>query len=201
MKVSVYFGHLSFINQPSKKNHRLNSLRQKGYQISVKNCIFEDLFNKNSIGHFGARDDQTIRNRFFLLNHENQIELWHFFCWRLLRPAYVTFLKTGWWKSNVRTSKVFKVIQSNTKDPVFEMKIPWSWKKKNKVQVSGQNDEKFRKLASLPQYFTQKIHTREHYFPKKFYYVIEIMVLLLSRYRIQIQRGPAEKRHQRQPSR
>ena len=30
--------------------------------------------------------------------------IWYPFCWRLLRPAYVTFLKTGWWNSNFQTS-------------------------------------------------------------------------------------------------
>jgi hypothetical protein len=44
----------------------LNSLRQKGYHILVKNWIFDDPFHKKrtSIGYFGASDDQTIR-RFF----------------------------------------------------------------------------------------------------------------------------------------
>jgi hypothetical protein len=46
----------------------LNSLRQKGYQISVKNWIFDYPFQEEgaSIGHFGARDDLTIRIRYFL---------------------------------------------------------------------------------------------------------------------------------------
>ena len=46
----------------------LNSLRQKEYQISVKNWIFDYPFHKKrtGIGHLGARDDQTIRiSRFF----------------------------------------------------------------------------------------------------------------------------------------
>ena len=28
------------------------------------------------------------------------IEIYDLFCWRLLRPDNVTFLKTGWWNSN-----------------------------------------------------------------------------------------------------
>ena len=32
-------------------------------------------------------------------------DIWYPFCWRLLRPAYVTFLKTGWWNSNFQTSR------------------------------------------------------------------------------------------------
>jgi len=45
----------------------LNSLRQKGCHILVKNWIFEDPFHKKntSIGYFGASDDQTIRIRKF----------------------------------------------------------------------------------------------------------------------------------------
>ena len=46
----------------------LNSLQQKGYQISVKILIFDDPFHKKGtgIGHLGARDDQTIRiSKFF----------------------------------------------------------------------------------------------------------------------------------------
>ena len=31
------------------------------------------------------------------------IEFKHLFCWRLLRPVDITFLKTGWWNSNVQT--------------------------------------------------------------------------------------------------
>ena len=44
----------------------------------------------------------------FLWNGSSKIQFFtdicYPFCWRLLRPAYVTFLKTGWWNSNVQTS-------------------------------------------------------------------------------------------------
>ena len=44
----------------------LNSLRQKEYQISVKNWIFGDSFHKKtSIGHFGATYDPIIRIKKF----------------------------------------------------------------------------------------------------------------------------------------
>ena len=46
----------------------LNSLREKEYQISVKNGIFDDQCHKKGtdIGHLGARDDETIRiSKFF----------------------------------------------------------------------------------------------------------------------------------------
>ena len=45
----------------------------------------------------------------FLWNGSSKIQIftniWYPFCWRLLRPADVTFLKTGWWNSNIRTSR------------------------------------------------------------------------------------------------
>ena len=31
-------------------------------------------------------------------------DIWHYFCQRLLRPADVTFLKTGWWNPNAQYS-------------------------------------------------------------------------------------------------
>ena len=75
----------------------------------------------------------------FLWNRSSKIQfftdIWYLFCWRLLRSGYVTFLKSGWWNSNGRTSgihrclhhnqkvvfrvsEVFKVSQSNMKHPV-----------------------------------------------------------------------------------
>ena len=45
----------------------------------------------------------------FLWNGSSKIQfftdIWYPFCRRLLRPAYVTFLKTGWWNSNFQTSR------------------------------------------------------------------------------------------------
>ena len=52
---------------------------------------------------------QTTNNSPFLWNGSSKIQfftdIWYPFCWRLLRPAYVTFLKTGWWNSNFQTSR------------------------------------------------------------------------------------------------
>ena len=31
-------------------------------------------------------------------------DIWYSLCWRLLRPADVIFLKTGWWNTNVQSS-------------------------------------------------------------------------------------------------
>ena len=45
----------------------------------------------------------------FLWNGSSKIQfftdIWYPFCRRLLRPAYVNFLKTGWWNSNIQTSR------------------------------------------------------------------------------------------------
>ena len=44
----------------------------------------------------------------FLRDRSSKIQLftdiWSLFCWRLWRPAYITFLNTGWWNSNFQTS-------------------------------------------------------------------------------------------------
>ena len=59
-------GHLSFINQFSKKWPQ-QPLTEK-VLISVKHWIFDDTFYKKGtiIGHFGARDEPTIRISIFL---------------------------------------------------------------------------------------------------------------------------------------
>ena len=41
---------------------------------------------------------------FFVRIMKYQVEFWHLLSWRLLRPAYVNFLKTGGWNSNVQIS-------------------------------------------------------------------------------------------------
>jgi hypothetical protein len=67
--IFLRLGNLSFIKPVYKKvtYFGLNSLRQKGKQILVKNWIFDDSihFLGTSIGHFGARDDQILRIRRF----------------------------------------------------------------------------------------------------------------------------------------
>jgi hypothetical protein len=45
-------------------------------------------------------------------------DIWYSFCQRLLRPAYVTFLKTGWWNANAQTSEIHRYLHSN-KEVVF----------------------------------------------------------------------------------
>ena len=91
---------------------------------------------------------------------------------------------------------------------VFRMKIPWSshkciFKTSKECRLilatsKNSNDDKFSSYLL----FSQKIPTSRHHFSKKYIYnVMEIMFFSFFRYRIQIQWGPAEKRHQRQPSR
>jgi hypothetical protein len=50
----------------------------------------------------------------FLWNRSSKIQfftdIWYLFCWRLLRSGYVTFLKTGWWNSNDRTSEIHRCL-------------------------------------------------------------------------------------------
>ena len=41
---------------------------------------------------------------FFVRIMKYQVEFWNLLSWRLLRPAYVTFLKTGGWNSNFHIS-------------------------------------------------------------------------------------------------
>ena len=38
-----------------------------------------------------------------IIKIKNFTDIWHPLCQRLLRPAYVNFLKTGWWNSNFPT--------------------------------------------------------------------------------------------------
>ena len=52
---------------------------------------------------------------FFGMDHQKiQIftDVWYLFCWRLLRPIYATFLRTGWWNSNSLTSGIYKYLQA-----------------------------------------------------------------------------------------
>ena len=55
----------------------------------------------------------------FLWNRSSKIQfftdIWYLFCWRLLRSGYVTFLKTGWWISNGRTSGRYRCLHHNQK--------------------------------------------------------------------------------------
>ena len=42
-------------------------------------------------------------------------DIWHPFCRRLLRPAFVIFLKIGWWNSNAQTSETHWCLHYNLK--------------------------------------------------------------------------------------
>ena len=60
----------------------------------------------------------------FLWNGSSKIQfftdIWYTFCPRLVRPACVTFLKTGWWNSNAQTSGTFRYLHYN-------LKVLFSW--------------------------------------------------------------------------
>jgi hypothetical protein len=55
------------------------------------------------------------------------VEFLHLFCRRLLRPAYVTFLKTGFKYQNVvisgirRTHEIYEIINSDTCQSQFTL--------------------------------------------------------------------------------
>ena len=68
----------------------LYSVKQKGYQISMKIWIFDDPFHKKGaiIVYFGANDDSTIRIRKFF----DEIELW-----RLQMPMRLIFMYQFFW--------------------------------------------------------------------------------------------------------
>ena len=50
----------------------------------------------------------VLKKIFFWKNHKNSCWI---FCWRLLRPAYVTYLKTDGWNSNAITSEIHRYLQ------------------------------------------------------------------------------------------
>ena len=58
----------------------------------------------NKLDHQWHQNDQYWS---FLWNGSSKIQIftdiWYLFCWRLLRPTYSIFLKTGWWNSNGKT--------------------------------------------------------------------------------------------------
>ena len=60
---------------------------------------------------------------FFVRIMKYQVEFWHLLSWRLLRPAYVNFLKTGGWNSNVQISWSHWAPQFNKN---FDLSIPQS---------------------------------------------------------------------------
>ena len=57
--------------------------------------------------------------------------------WRLLRPAYVTFLKTGWWNSNAQTSGIYRYLHYN-------LNVVFSWPPR-----SSKSELKLWKLLSI----------------------------------------------------
>ena len=58
---------------------------------------------------------------FFVTIMKYQVEFWHLLSWRLLRPAYVNFLKNGGWNSNFQLSWDLSTPQSHL---VFQYDTP-----------------------------------------------------------------------------
>jgi hypothetical protein len=57
---------------------------------------------------------------FFARIMKTRVEFPHLFYRRLLRPVFVTFLKTGWWNSNAQTSGVHWYLH-------FDLKVVFRW--------------------------------------------------------------------------
>ena len=53
------------------------------------------------------------QNFLFISDSTYCVEMYPF-CRRLLRPAYVDFLKTGCWNSNFQTSEIYKYLQTKS---------------------------------------------------------------------------------------
>jgi hypothetical protein len=65
----------------------------------------------------------------FLWNGSSKIKFFtnilYLFWQRLLRLAYVIFLKTGWWNSNAKTSEIHRYLH-------FDQKIVFSWPQRSR---------------------------------------------------------------------
>ena len=57
-------------------------------------------------------------------------DIWYFFYRRLLRPAYVTFLKTGWQNSNAPYSGIYKYLHHS-------LKVVFSWPQRSLLYVKS----------------------------------------------------------------
>ena len=92
-------GHLSFINQFSFQKCNIGWPQQHPTEKVLK-------FNSDKSRFYQNHFFQNIKIKLWHGSSKIQFctDIWYPSCWRLLRPVYVTFLKTGWWNSNVQTS-------------------------------------------------------------------------------------------------
>ena len=116
----------SLVLFPDLKN--LCSLIDLGSLCSLNglNSLYSPISSKentdpDSLIIYGTK---MINNGHFLWNGSSTIQfftnIWYPFWWRLLRPAYVTFSKIGWWNSNAQTSGIHRYLH-------FDQKIVFSW--------------------------------------------------------------------------
>ena len=102
----------------------LNSLWELKFKMSFHDSV-KTIFSKHQnkiifvIRLINSRSRMTLKSSVvifgtlkpFVWNESSKIQfftdIWYLFCQRLLRPAYVTFLETGWWNSNFQTSGIY----------------------------------------------------------------------------------------------
>ena len=77
------------------------------YNLTGLNSLYSFIFS-NIFLILMVRSSLAPKWHPFLWNESSKIQflsdIWGLFCQKLLRPTYVTFLKTGWWNTNVQTS-------------------------------------------------------------------------------------------------
>ena len=81
--------------------------------------------------HHWHQNDQSGH---FLWNGSSKTQyftnIWYPFWQRLLRLAYVTFLKTGWWNSNAQASGIHRYLY-------FDQKVVFSWPQRSSKYVKS----------------------------------------------------------------
>ena len=100
IRISRFFDEmrLSRSLRPLRLLRLQRSLRlQKAWKITTDDCSVIQVPKFSFILMFW-------KQIFFVRIMKYQVEFWHLLSWRLLRPAYVNFLKTGGWNSNVQIS-------------------------------------------------------------------------------------------------
>ena len=105
--VSTHFDTLWRLLRPFKHNFYM-IMKVSVYLWGLDVWFLSNSFQKSNIGWPQQPPTEKLLkfnmifhdSDIFFSKHQNPIFYWRtvFFLWRLLRPADVTFLKTGWWK-------------------------------------------------------------------------------------------------------
>ena len=108
---------------------------------SVKNWIFDDEFHKNWQLLVILVPGMILPSRsvIFLIKWgcKVHIEIQHLFCWRLLRPTNVTFLKTGRWNISLRAWFLFFSLAIRSYIVVYARVFPWYFRSWVAIDVGG----------------------------------------------------------------